>query len=149
MFGNAEQPFLIEDAKLGEHAVNRATQCRCAVLASKRAGDPVLKKRSRHAVARSEGRHAIAHRDHFAATIGSDDGGLRCVAGIAAGDHREIAKVERNGFDGDQDLAGARLGNRDFVENQLASMEAPPVVRTAWALRAVFGAARCGALITK
>ena len=44
MFGNAEQPFLIEDAKLGEHAVDRAAQRRCAVFASKRAGDPRSEK---------------------------------------------------------------------------------------------------------
>ena len=63
---NAEQSFLMEDAILGENAVNSAPQRRCAVLASKRAGDPVLKKRSHNAVARVEGTNAIADSDHFA-----------------------------------------------------------------------------------
>lgn len=118
MLRNVNEPFLIEDAKLSEHAIDRAAECRCAVLAGERAGDPFLKKRSSHAVARFEGGDTVAGRNHFAAAIGSDDGGLRRVARIAAGDHCQVAIIERNRFNRDQDLSGAGLGDFDLVENQ-------------------------------
>jgi len=94
MFGNADQPFPVENAKLHEHAIDCAAQRRGSIFASERAGDPLLKERTRDAVARFEVRDTVAHRDHFAAAIGSDDGGLRCVARVAAGDHGEIPEVE-------------------------------------------------------
>ena len=67
--------------------------------------------------------------------------------GIAARDHREIAEVERNRFDGDQDFAGTRLRNRDFVEHQLVDGCAAGG-SNGLVLRAVSGAAKWGALIT-
>ncbi len=118
MLRNVKQSFLIEDAKLGEDTVDRTAESRGTVFASERAGDPLLKKRSSHAVARFEGGDTVAGRKDFAAAIGRNDGWLRRVARVTAGDHCQVTIVERNSFNRDQDLSGAGLRNVHLIEHQ-------------------------------
>lgn len=94
MFRDSDQSGLIEDAKLREHAVDRATQCGCTVFCCEWALDPLLEKCARHSISNTKSGDAGSGGDHFARSIGGDDSGLRCIAGIAAGDHGQIAKVE-------------------------------------------------------
>ncbi len=116
--GNGHHAVFAQNNQFGEHAVDIAAQRAFDLRGVGLAVNPVLHKDAGHAIAGLDARNAFADSDHFARAVGAGDAGQTHVRVVAALDHHEVAIIERDGVNTQEDFAALRhgIGQRDALE---------------------------------
>src|ERR1700730_17426957 len=125
MAGKRKQAFFAKKFVGTENTVEGAAESGLAVFAIVIAVEPILEKGSDHTVAGFKALNARSDGKDFSGGVGADGERFLQIGGIFSAHHEDIAIVERNGLDGDKNLARARRLDWDGIGGECVDREIP------------------------
>ena len=121
--GELYDAILVEHDLLRERAVDVAAEGAFELFRGGIAVQPVLEKGAGDAIADRDLRYSFANSGDDSGAVRTGDAVGLELRIVEAFDHHQVAVVERDSVDVDDDLAGTGLGCGNFVERELVDAE--------------------------
>jgi hypothetical protein len=123
VIGNLDHAVLVEQDLLGERAVDVAAERAFEFVGGGITVQPVLEKDAGDAIADRDSRYSLANSSDGSGSVRTGDAVGLELRIVGALDRQQVAVVERDSVDGEDNLTRSGLGCGNLVERELVDAE--------------------------